>query len=363
MQTTAAARPLVPSDIATRSVVPRSCFAALLAATRNVDPARVAGERWPTEAPVLQALLRAATDPATTTEPAWAGALAEGAVGQWLPTLTPESAAAALIPRGVRLRIRGGQPLSVPISTTPPSQAPWVGESSPIPATAFSFSTTDPMAARKMAVIVSMTRELARHSTAESVFNKLLQERAAYSLDAAYFSTDAGDDVVHAGLLNGLTPIAGSGDMVEDLSLLAAAVSGLGASGEVVFISSTARAAVLRLRSPVVNVEVFGSSALPDDRVIAVDPRALAHGFGPAPDISASEETVIHMDDAPANIGTGAGVASPAVSAFQVAMVVQRMILDVAFLSRRAGAVAYMDGIDWSPPGPPLAASATRRTK
>lgn len=319
-------------------------------AVRNVDPARIAQERWGADAPVITALLRAATDPATTTDPGWAGVLAEGAVGQWIPTLTPESAAAALIPRGLRIRIRGGAPLSVPICTTPPAQAPWVGENSPIPAMAFAFSTSEAMAARKMAVIVSMTRELARHSTAETVFNKLLQERAAFSLDAAYFSTDAGDDVVHQGLLYGLTPLAGTGDMVDDLSALAAAVCGPGSSGEVVFVTSTARAAVLRLRSSEVTADVLGSSVVPDDRIIAIDSRALAHGFGSAPEITASEESVIHMSDAPTNIGTAgtpATVAAPAQSAFQVAAVAMRMLLDVAFVVRRAGAVAYLDGAGW----------------
>src|SRR4051812_33535266 len=103
---TGTARPLVPGDLSTRTAVPRAAFAAMLAAVRGVDPARIAGDRWATDAPVIQALLRGAVDPAMTSVPEWAGALAEGAVGLWLPTLTPQSAAAALIPRGVSIRIR-----------------------------------------------------------------------------------------------------------------------------------------------------------------------------------------------------------------------------------------------------------------
>lgn len=201
-----------------------------------------------------------------------------------------------------------------------------------------------------MAIIVSMTRELARRSTAEIVFNQMLQEEAAYSLDAAYFSTDAGDDDVHPGLLYGLTPLVGTDDMLGDLSALAAAVSTTGASGEVVFITSPARAAGAKLHSMEISATILPSAVLPDDRVKAVDPRALAHGAGPAPEITAGMETLLHMSDAPANIGTAgspATVAAPAQSAFQVAAVAMRMILDVAFVVRRAGAVAYLDGAGW----------------
>ena len=297
------ARPLVPGDIAIRSVVPRAAFAALQGAVRNVDPARIAQERWGADAPVVTALLRAATDPATTTDPLGLASWPISAVGLWLPTLAPESAAAALIGRGLKLRIRGGQPLSFPVRATPPQQAPWIGESRPIPVKAFAFATTDPMEARKMGIIVSMTRELARRSTAEIVFNQMLQEEAAFSLDAAYFSTDAGDDDVHQGLLFGLTPLVGTDDMLADLSALAAAVSTTGASGEVVFITSPARAAVVRLHSMEVSAEVLASAVLADDRIVALDPRALAHGAGPDPEITASQETLLHMSDTPATSG------------------------------------------------------------
>ena len=41
-------------------------------------------------------------------------------------------------------------------------------------------------------------------------------------------------------------------------------------------------------------------------------------------------------------------VAAPTVSMFQTAMIKLRMLIDVAFVKRRSGCVAYADGRNWS---------------
>jgi len=204
-----------------------------------------------------------------------------------------------------------------------------------------------------------MAKELARYSGAEAVFEALLREEAALSLDAAYFGTDDGSTAGHhAGLLASVTPIAataggGTTAMIADLTKLAAAVT-VGGSGQVVFVTGPGRAATTAMRSMEVTVSaILPSLAVPETRVIALDPASIVHGFDGSPEILASEEPVIHMSDTPLQIATGAqgsGVlATPTQSMFQTSQIAFRMLLDIAFAKRRTDCVAYMDNAVWTP--------------
>jgi hypothetical protein len=236
-----------------------------------------------------------------------------------------------------------------PLRSNAPVKMPWVAEGAPIPMRANTIGTVT-VSPKKFGVIVVQNRELARRSDAPEIFETLLRKEAALSLDAAYFSSDAASASDHAGLLNGVTPLTSStGQIAGDMAALASAV-GTGGSGQVVFIAGTGRAAAMPLLLPELEATVLPSAAVPETRLIAVDPKALIHLADGAPEIESSEESAINYNDTPAHIGTAGSpnvVAAPVASLYQTGAIATRLLADVAFGARRSGAVAYMDSLEW----------------
>jgi hypothetical protein len=269
----------------------------------------------------------------------------------FLGSLAPESAASRLISMGLSLSLPpGGKEGKYPIRSGSPVKMPWVAEGAPIPMRANTIATVTVGPPKKFGVIVTMTRELTKRSEASEIFETLLREEAALSLDAAYFSEDAASASAHAGLLNGLTPLTSpTGQIAGDMAALAEAV-GTGGSGQVVFIAGSGRAAAMAVLLPDSNATILPSAAVPDDRLIAVDPRSLIHLADGAPEIASSEESAINYNDAPTHLGTAGSpniVAAPIASLYQTGAIATRLLGDVAFGARRTGAVAYMDSVEW----------------
>jgi hypothetical protein len=311
---------------------------------------------FPEDVVALAMVQRAAMTGGTTTVAGWASELVGQAVAEWLPSLYPQSAAAELTRRGgFMLPFDGVGSISVPGRAVAPVALPWVGEGAPIPARSYTLNHAV-LSPRKMGAIVVWSRELQRNSNAEEVFTALLEEDAALSLDAGYFSAAAGSATTHQGLLNGLTtltPTTGgtpNSNMVEDFGILAEAVAPA-SNDSLVYVASPGRAAAANLSIPsIITATVLPSQAVPPNRLIAVDARALAHAFGSDPDFTAGDEATVVMNDVPADIGTPGSpnvVAAPTTSLFQTAQLALRMLVDVAFVQRRAGAVAFIDGCNW----------------
>jgi len=282
-------------------------------------------------------------------------AIVESAFRSFLISLVPLSAAAELIRRGVRVELGAASSATYPTRSGAPTAAPWVGEGEPIPVVSRTFSNVSVGPPRKIALISSTTRELARRADAESVVTQLLREDVAAGLDAAYFSTSAGSASAYAGLLYGVTPLtASAGGGIEaikaDLAALAGAVA-VNGSGQVVFIASPMNAATFPIKAPEVasKVTMLASPAVADTRVIAVDPLSILHSTDPAPDIMVSKDAILHMSDTPLEIvsDTGPTTADPVRSIFQTDGIAIRIMADIAFEKRRSGAVAYMDSVDW----------------
>ena len=208
-----------------------------------------------------------------------------------------------------------------------------------------------------MAVILAFSRELSRRSRAESIFRHALREDAALSLDAAYFSDAAGTAAVHAGLLNGVTPITASAAtdptaaMLDDMAALASAVAS-GGSGQIVFIARRGGRAGMALWGSDLQVEVLAvrrRAGRPADRRRSGLDRACLRR---RPEIFASHERhAAHEDTTPLPIATGARrlavVARRRESLFQPATIALRCLLDVAFRrpKRRDNAVSYIDSV------------------
>jgi HK97 family phage major capsid protein len=136
----------------------------------------------------------------------------------------PDSAAATLIANGTVIEAGAASPIYVP-GRAPPTQASWVQEGAPIPAKAYTMNRAT-LAVRKIAMIIVFSRELARLSSAPTIFEMMLREDAAASIDFAYFGNQAGTAAQHVGLLNGLTPAVGTSIALDDLSHLAQTVGG-----------------------------------------------------------------------------------------------------------------------------------------
>ena len=197
-----------------------------------------------------------------------------------------------------------------------------------------------------MAIITVFSRELTKYADAKAIFGGIFREDAGFSLDAAYFSALSATSARHPGLLYGVTAASPSViDPKENLAQLAGEVSIRG-SGEVIFVTSPDRAARFPILNPESKATVLASAYVPADRVIAVDPRGLVHGYGPAPEIIISTEGTVHMSDAPLPI-SASGVADPVLSLYQTDSIGLRCILEIAFAKRRSNAVSFMDGCGW----------------
>lgn len=297
---------------------------------------------------VLHLMTKGVAPMATTDTPGFAEELIQTSFGQYLGWLAPGSAAARMFAMGLVIPNIGHR-FSAPARNTAPATMSWVGEGMPIPAWSTNLAGVS-LQPRKMGAISVITREVAKNS-GESVITALLREDGERSLDAGYFSTAAGDDVTHPGLLAGqtsLTPYAG-GDLVafqEDIGALLAVVAPNG-SGNIVFVTGAYTAQRIALKFPDFRSPVLASPGVADTRIVAVDAGALVHAFGDF-DIEVGRDAVVHMDTEPEHIVSEGGVAAGASrSLFQTDSMGIRILGDVAFAGRKPNVAAFIDGMNW----------------
>lgn len=355
-------RPLVPEDRSRGRgggvYLQRAAYAHALAALGRGPAEDVAARNWPGDS-VVPMILRGVVAPATTTSATWAGDLARQSVGDFIASLAPISAAAAVFARAVTVSLDGVSTVMLPRRTTPPANGdvPWVEEGKPVPVGQLSVSGSAVLGpARKLAVMVALTRETLERSAAEAIVTQILRENAALSLDASLFSTTAASASRPAGILNGiagLTATAGGGEgaFLGDVNQLAAAIADH--AGDTVLVMNPSRATFLRAWKPDLALTVLATRAVAATTIVALDPAALAVGFGLVPRFEASTESVIHLVDSDATgIGVEAGgspataVAAPARSLFQTDCVVVKCTLPAAW-TLRAPAVAWLTGATW----------------
>src|SRR3954454_6554690 len=116
---------------------------AMVLGRRDGTPAAaIAAKHFPYDADVTKGLARpgsifkAASGPAMTTVPAWAGELVTPGVLGALPIIAPQSVYSQLsrTPASTRVALPGRTPVKVPSrAPTPPAAPPFVGEGLPIP--------------------------------------------------------------------------------------------------------------------------------------------------------------------------------------------------------------------------------------
>jgi hypothetical protein len=339
-----------PADI-----LVRAACSSLIAAHLNDYPGEVAKRNWPDDKDVAT-LTRAAVVVADTATSGWASQLAQTATADFMLSIGPQSAGSALLKRAISLQFANNNAIKVPSITAASSGAAFVQEGNPAPAQQFSLSSGVTLSPRKFITLAVFTRDIFEHSipTIESLVRSVLAEDVGLALDAAMFSSTAGDASRPAGLLVGLSPItpaaAGDWSMVTDVQLLAAAVAPVSANSPLLFVASPKQAARMKFSSQLKDVEVFSSSALADKTVLCIAANCLVSAIDPAPRFALSTEATVVMRDDPAQlavVGTPNVVSAPARSLFQTDSISLKMAFEMSWALRSATGLALMNAVNW----------------
>lgn len=250
----------------------------------------------------------------------------------------------------------------------------WVGQGKAKPVTKFDFNALT-SAFTKVAAISVITEELARFSdpNAELLIRDMLSDAVVEAIDVKLFSDDAAvSNVSPAGLLNGVTPVAGpTGDTPDDIRCALLALwagwdeAKLGsrpayyttpavarflaftrdALGNQAFTGMTATGGSLdgipvRVSQYLAALNTSGGSPL-----ILVDEAEVYLADDGSVTLDASREATIEMSDAPAGSSSATVAASSVmpISMFQTNSIALRAERFIWWGLRRTGAVAYME--------------------
>jgi hypothetical protein len=352
--------PLRPDPSAVRNAAAQTLTRAVIANARaelfepDRNATRVARSMWPDDKTTVELLTRATSTVATTTDSTWAGPLATYRVEDVLQNLGPLSVGSTLLKRGISLTFGAEAEIRVPGITVSAGAAGFVGQGAPIPVRQLAVSAGAVLQPRKFATIVPLTREMITSSNAEALVRAVLTDAVAASLDAALFSTTAGDTTRPPGLLYNVTPVTaatggGQGALWSDLTALASAVAPYGGL-DIAFVTDPGTAVKLTFgMGSQFKLPVLASSGVTAKTVIAVALPALCSATDPVPRLEASRDAVFHFEDTSPQPITG-GTPSPAVpvrSMFQVDSVSIRLTMFVSWALRATGGIAYVPLVTW----------------
>ncbi len=188
----------------------------------------------------------------------------------------------------------------------------------------------------------------------ESIVRMMLSAGVSSALDVAFFGSGAASASTPAGVLAGLTTIVASAKTPpeeaarDDLRNLVAALNG---PIDPCFIVAPSRSVWLAAAMPNFSYPVFASTAVPSDRVIAIDAAALVAATSDEPRFSVTGDATLHEENTtPLPIGTApqlaATIAAPVRSLYQTNSVALKCILHVAWGVRPGGA-AFLDDPAW----------------
>ena len=319
---------------------------------------------------------KAAVDPATTTDAAWAGALVgdeTNVFADFVEYLRPQTILGRFGQGGVPGLRR--VPFRVPlVGQTSGGDGYWVGEGQAKPLTSFDFSRTtlEPL---KVANIAVATMEVVRDSSpsADIIIRDQLAAALRERLDLDFIdpAKAAVAGVSPASILNGVTGIASSGNDADAVrndirTLFGAFIAANNAPTSGVFIMQATTALALSLmQNPLGQSEfpglsmsggtLFGlpvivSEYVPAGVVALVNASDIYLGDEGGIDLSMSTEASLQMDDDPDNPTTDSTVL---VSLWQRNLVGFRAERAINWARRRDSAVAYLTGVEWGAPGDP----------
>lgn len=345
--------PLRPDVDATRRDAMRSLSRAALASAafdmdRSVKPLEYAARQWPDDR-IVPELMRASTSPTTTTG---AGAGLQNIKRAYLRSLIPMSAAADLFSRGLELSFDGYGSISFPAASG--AMAYFVSEAAPIPTQNLVSGTGISVSPFKFAALTAMSWEMLRTPAAEQAVEQALIDATAPALDAAVFSNNSGTVGLRPpGLLAGiaaLTPSTATDKaeaMADDIQQLVGAIANYSGNGNLTFLASPAQWAAMTLRSARSIAPVLPSASLPAGTVICAALNAVVSVIDP-PRIETTSGGAVHEETQPLALVDGSGVlAAPQRSYFQTDSSSIRLIMNVAWGLRAAGALSWMQSVTW----------------
>ena len=356
--------PLLPTDIDFARSLTRACTAEFLRAAtwaqKDESAQTIAEKAWSRDRAAIAILNRAAVPPLSTTSTGISGLLPNVAAA-FVSGLALQSAAAALINAGIRVDLTGAYAASVPYAAPGSQPLPvFISEGAPIAHSQLSFSSGTVGPPRKMAILTSLSNELAEHSTpnAEVVIRTVVTESAARALDGALLSNAAADATRPAGILAGvvgLTPSTGGGvaALAADVEALVNAITAAGGGRRIMLFMSPGKASKVPLLAPGIGspLEIVPAPSLPAATIVAVDPGGFVTGFGSEPRIDVSRETTLHYEDTSpsqiSTVGTPNTVAAPSRSLYQIDAYALRLILPVAWAVRAPGLVQTISNVTW----------------
>lgn len=364
----AARRPLGmgQKEISGTDLVVRSAVVHTLAKLTGKSVDDVLEQRYPGhEATAI--VTKADATVATTTTSGWASELINTATGDFINTLKPDSVFPDLLAMGTGLTFNNAQgAIKLPSRTSATSvNGDFVLEGDPIPVRRLT-TTSVTLTPRKMGVISTFTKELAKYSTPaiEGLIRSEIISDTAVTLDSKLLDATAGSTTRPAGLLNGVSAAAsgfGGGDyaaFLADIKAVMAPFDTANAGRRMALIMHPAQARSLFLMPGpdgtfgwadrfTKQFTVLTSTSATSGRLIAVDAADFAGAYG-GMEFDVSEQATLHMSDAPAELVTAGGtVADPTRSLFQTASIAVRMLLDVTWAMRRSGMVQWIDGVTW----------------
>lgn len=352
----AAARIEVKTNAPKGSAFTRTAMV-LAKAKGNLPLAQSLAETHYKDDAVVNGIVKAAVSAGTTTVAAWAGNLIypEQYAGDFIELLYPKTILGRLDLRKVPFNVRIS-------SQTQGTSTGWVGEAQPAPVTSAGFDKVFLTWAKAYGLAV-LSDELIKFSNpaAEALVQADLLKAMAKGLDLSFLSSNAAvANVSPAGMLNGVTAVAASGNdalsLIADIQKLDAPLiaANIDLSGAYLLMSPARARAIGAMRNALGNkyfpdltaeggtlegYPVLTSNNLGNVIVLIVpDEIYLSEDAGPEIDIST--EASIIMDSNPA----GATTAQP-VSMFQNNMVAVKIGQFINWQARRAGFCAqYISG-------------------
>lgn len=325
--------------------------------------------------PEVQAVVKAAVDPATVSDSAWAGNLVRETWGEFM-TLLRDRSVYPLVP-GARFNFDGANTVNFPIQGGRGNLAgSFVAEGGAIPVAEGSI-TSVAMSPKRMKIISVFSRELGLRSipTIQSVIRDQILGDTAEAIDTALLSATARTATAPAGLqdptetgaanVNAITagaPPATVAEVVADvknvlsrvytarmgtrgawlmnpLQVIALASKQDGATGEYPFRDELASGTFR-------GYPVISSTNVTSGVVVFVADEAMAFGSELMPEFDVSNQATLHMETVPnADVG---GAATPVRSLFQTDSIGIRMSLGLDWKVRRQGGVQVLTGAtDW----------------
>lgn len=363
------AKKLVPSDFFIRAA---SIFAIQKITQQPLEAVR---RRLYGEDESTAMVLRAVTNPGSTTVPGWAQELVQTAVVGFLDLLTPNTIFPVIRSRGGSFTFGPGQGnIRVPgRAATPQLAGAWVGEGQPIPVRRIGF-TSALLTPKKLAVISTFTHELADYSTPniEAVIRDAMRVDTSLVIDTHLLDDQAATAVRPPGLRNGvagLTPSALTDPtqaMIADIKALVGAIIAVNGGRDIVIVMNSIQEMGINFAQTPngflfpsegeagrrFNVTFASSTAVTPGLVMAIDASEFASASGDSPEFNVSDQATIHEEDtAPLPIATGpqgtAVPATPVRSLWQTDTIGIRMRMPLNWAMRRPGMVSWMTGVLW----------------